>query len=132
MVEVFDSNELLLSHVGSDNSASQVFQDACVIAVKATDTDIRLGFIASTSSGVVTDDTWRCSDDVTGDSWRSYDFDDSDWQYANITGSNGDQPWGVISDVSRDANWIWGNASENGVLYCRKSLCLGKTVVGRI
>ena len=126
-MEVFSRDDRLLSHVGALSTATAQLDDVCVLAIKATDTDLRRGLISSTSTGVVTDSSWRCIDHVPDDvTWRRFDFDDSDWPFATITGSNGDEPWGVIADVSSDAKWIWGNASDEGVLYCRKTICVGK------
>lgn len=87
-----------------------------------------LGFYAgiraeSTSHGITTDASWKCSYFfVSG--WAEPGFDDSSWAVANEIVN--DNLWNLVPGLSSDARWIWsGYHQENGryMSYCRK----GKT-----
>ena len=82
------------------------------------------GLLASTNTGVVTDETWKCSGtEQTG--WHLEDFDDSGWDNAYVVRVHGDQPWGVIAGIDGSAKWIWdtGYAPGHTTTYCRKRIC---------
>ena len=78
------------------------------------------GIIGSTSHGLVTDGTWKCSSDLHV-GWNSPDFDDQDWPLAKVVGINGDFPWGKIHGIAEMAKWIWADNNKD-VVYCRLKL----------
>ncbi|CAH3146381.1 unnamed protein product [Porites lobata] len=78
------------------------------------------GIIGSTSHGLVTDGTWKCSSDLHV-GWNSPDFDDQDWPLAKVVGINGDKPWYTIDGISETAKWIWAKEDKDYV-YCRLKL----------
>ena len=78
------------------------------------------GIIGSTSHGLVTDGTWKCSSDLHV-GWNSPDFDDQDWPLAKVVGINGGFPWGKIHGIAEMAKWIWADNNKD-VVYCRLKL----------
>ena len=69
-----------------------------VIAISCRDTGGNEGIIASTSTGIVTDGSWKCSS-VKEDNWMMPDFDDSAWNNADISRGTNVAPkqynWGL-------------------------------------
>ena len=93
--------------------------DACVLAIKATDIGSFAGILASTSTGVVTDDTWKCSaEEESG--WHLPDFDDAAWAQARVTWANGGSSSRFPGIISH-ADWIWVDSAS--IVYCWKRLC---------
>ena len=80
----------------------------------------KVGIIGSTSHGLVTDGTWKCSSDLPV-GWNSPDFDDQDCPLAKVVGINGDHPWGKIHGIAEMAKWIWADNNKD-VVYCRLKL----------
>ena len=78
------------------------------------------GIIGSTSHGLVTDGTWKCSSDLHV-GWNSPDFDDQDWPLAKVVGINGGSPRGKIHGIAEMAKWIWADNNKD-VVYCRLKL----------
>ena len=96
---------------------------ACVLAIHAQWTGSNVaGTIASTSTGVVTDDTWKCSA-VEQTDWHLPGFGDSAWSQAQVMGANDGSHSEVITAVSAQAKWIWAQDPQPGSVYCRKMLC---------
>ena len=91
-----------------------------VLSVAGKDAGFQFGIIGSTSHGLVTDETWKCSSDLHSE-WNSPDFDDQDWPLAKVVANHGDQPWGKIHGIAETAKWIWTNNNEDFV-YCRLKL----------
>ena len=101
-------------------------ENACVLAVKAVDhrdDGNHAGILASTSNGVESDASWKCSsEELPG--WHLATFDDSAWSYADVIGQHGDEPWGRINPIDAQAKWIWASDyTRGGTVYCRKTLC---------
>ena len=78
------------------------------------------GILGSTSNGLLTNETWKCSSDLYP-GWNSPDFDDRDWPLAKVLATNGDEPWKTIDDIAKTAKWIWAKNYEHTV-YCRLKL----------
>ena len=78
------------------------------------------GIIGSTSHGLVTDGTWKCSSDLHV-GWNSPDFDDQDWPLAKVIAYHGHRPWGKIHGIAETAKWIWAN-EDTDIVYCRLKL----------
>ena len=102
--------------------------DACVLAVKAVNTIYNPGLLASTSTRVVSDASWKCSSSGGGaveqTGWHLPGFDDAAWGQARILAPNDGSTFrGVIAGISTDAKWIWSQNVTADVIYCRKSLC---------
>ena len=91
-----------------------------VLSVAGKDAGSQFGIIGSTSHGLVTDETWKCSSDLHSE-WNSPDFDDQDWPLAKVVANHGDHPWGKIHGIAERAKWIWANNNEDFV-YCRLKL----------
>ena len=93
-----------------------------VLSVAGKDKGSKFGIIGSTSHGLVTNETWKCSSysDLPSE-WNSPDFDDQDWPLAKVIANNGASPWGKILGIAETAKWIWANNNEDFV-YCRLKL----------
>ena len=78
------------------------------------------GILGSTSHGLVTDKTWKCSSEQHP-GWNSPDFDDQDWPLAKVVANHGDHPWRKIRGIAETAKWIWANEDKDTV-YCRLNL----------
>ena len=78
------------------------------------------GILGSTSHGLVTDETWKCSSDLYP-GWNSPDFDDRDWPLAKVVRNHGDKPWKTIDGIAETAKWIWANEDQD-IVYCRLNL----------
>ena len=64
---------------------------------------------------LVTDATWKASDNAKGAAWRKVDFDDAAWKSANVIAAIGDSklPWS--SSINRDALLsAFGGGSASG------------------
>ena len=123
---VYDGGNQVLTH--SDYSTVRTVDyasDPCVLAASAYNTANLGGILASTSTGVVTDASWKCST-VEETDWHLASFDDSDWGNAMIVRAQGEQPWFTTAGISSEANWIWADVTTIGdatTAYCRKRLC---------
>ena len=96
-----------------------------VIAVAAT----KLGFpppgiLGSSSNGLVTNSSWKCSEQVNL-GWNSPDFDDRNWSPALEMKRHGDGPTdgpgGYITGIDPSAKWIWA-IKRVPSCYCRLNL----------
>ena len=84
---------------------------------KGTDANGDEGILASTSTGIVTDTSWKCTT-ILEDDWTSCFFDDSHWRCAR----KAEGPPGRPSDIAKSAAWIWAEGSHGGTVYCRKRI----------
>ena len=91
-----------------------------VLAVYAHSYIYYTGMLASTSTGVVTDDTWKCK--LYQSDWHLPGFDDSAWPQARMMGANDGSYAAAVTAISSQAKWIWHGTSYEHA-YCRKSLC---------
>ena len=101
--------------------------EVCVLAVKAVNTIYNPGLLASTSTGVVTDASWKCSSGggaVEQTGWHLPGFDDAAWGQARVVAPNDGSVWpSVVAGINPTAQWIWSQDSTDDVIYCRKLLC---------
>ena len=125
VIDVYHEGQVVLSNGNWGRTSTVNLANPCVLAFKATDTGLDEGILASTSTGVVTDGTWRCSAALEPN-WHTYAFDDSAWPQARVVGQHGVVPWGNRPQISASAKWIWAQGSTGGTVYCRKKLCSGK------
>ena len=74
------------------------------------------------SNGVVSDTSWRCTDDQpAGDAWKSAGFDDSGWSAA--TTAYYEHDFTLDAEQEFGALNIWASCLYNClVVYCRKRL----------
>ena len=122
-VYVYHNGAVVLSSVDWPVTSAVSLEDACVLAVKAVDTGHSFGILASTSTGVKSDNTWKCSTEEQP-GWHLASFDDSAWNYADIIAEQGDDPWGTLRAIDGRAKWIWtSDFTSDGTVYCRKTLC---------
>ena len=95
----------------------------CVLAMLVQNSYGQAGLLAETSTGVVTDASWKCSR-TYGHYWHHPSFDDSSWPNARVVATNGDGTFTTILDISAQAKWIWIDVTPTlGSIYCRKTLC---------
>ena len=93
-----------------------------MLAIQSDSDSHLVGILASTSTGVVTDDTWKCSRQYNTD-WHLSSFNDAAWAPARVLGANDGSYADAVTTISPDAKWIWFyNTAYTGV-YCRKKLC---------
>ncbi|KAM7429728.1 hypothetical protein ABFA07_019447 [Porites harrisoni] len=94
-----------------------------VISVVGADFGGGFGILGSTTNGLLTNESWKCTG-VLYPGWNSPDFDDQNWPSARVFGVNSaDSPWGMmISGIEATAKWIWAADQDNGVVYCRLNL----------
>ena len=97
-----------------------------VIAVAITNNGGPGGLLASFDNGVITDNSWRCSETVPLHQWTSFDFDDSVMPRATVYGGHS-----LISTISPKAFWIGTGNPNAPKMFCRLSLKIGKTVSER-
>ena len=95
--------------------------DACVLAVQTVNTANLAGLLASTSTGVVTDASWKCSS-VEQTGWHLDDFDDAAWSQARVISANDGWDWPLVPQINSAAQWIWSQDNSH-IAYCRKTLC---------
>ena len=81
------------------------------------------GVLASTSTGIVTDTSWKCTTKLEDD-WTRCFFDDAHWPHAKIVDGPDNWPWNYdVSSISRSTSWIWTDRGSNsGTVYCRKRI----------
>jgi len=82
-----------------------------VVGISCQDFGLEKGIIASTSNGLVTDNSWLC----TSDNVRDWIKQGSTAQFQNSVtlGENGDEPWGVRPNIGGSAKWIWAPGDSN-------------------
>ena len=95
----------------------------CGVLALYADSSTYLGILASTSTGVVTDDSWKCSA-VEHTDWDEPGFDDAAWSQARVLGANDGSHDVTVAAISPQAKWIWTqDMNPIGEAYCRKTLC---------
>ena len=102
--------------------------DVSTLAVDVENMNGCGSFMGQTSTGVVTDTTWKCTTTYYV-GWNEVLFDDSDWPNAtahvnNVPGYCSLAYLSINPCYSSDNQWI-GVADRNFVshFYCRKRLC---------
>ena len=99
----------------------QVPNDLQVIGIKSNATPYSefSGIIASTNDDfILTNSSWKCTNQTPDTSWTDVCYDDTDWQTASIQSYR-------VAGVSPLANWIWTNTRADLLVYCRLSLSTG-------
>ena len=91
-----------------------------VLSVAGQDVGGNFGILGSTSNGLVTDESWKCSSFLYP-GWNSPDFDDLGWHSAKVIANHGDNPWHTINGIATAAKWIWAN-NRSKIVYCRLNL----------
>ena len=62
--------------------------DVCVLAIKAVNIYDVSGILAPTSTGVVSDASWKCSSAVEQSGWHLAGCDDAAWAQARVIALN--------------------------------------------
>ena len=92
------------------------------LAVFVTNIFDTIGIMAETSTGIVTDTSWKCTDQTQSSRWKTKRFNDSLWPRAVVLavnkGGHGLMP--ELKDFSLDKLWISVSNVRAGNLYCRK------------
>ena len=124
VVYVYNDGDVVLSARNVRDAHTVRLVDACVLAVKAVDIGGGAGMLASTSTGLVTDASWKCSGGVEQTGWHLDDFDDAAWSQARLIAANDGTFWmGVVAEINPAAEWIWSQNSGDDFVFCRKTLC---------
>lgn len=89
-----------------------------VVAIHGFNIGGPAGIIGSFSTGLVTDQTWRCTNKKYP-KWQSPAFDDSAWPGAEVVKRN-DKIKGP--SIAKEAKWIWTSRSSDLNVYCRNTL----------
>ena len=97
--------------------------NTCLLTAHSLSSGWPEGILVETSTGVVTDASWKCST-VHHHNWALSSFDDSSWSNARVVATNGDGTFRTVSGISTRAKWIWADVtSAEGLLWCRKTIC---------
>ena len=117
----------MLAGYSDVNAYALSLDDTCVLAAYAVsgESDSSVGILAPTSTGVVTDASWKCSAASSQPiGWHLASFDDAAWSQARVIATNGNSDiWESIEEISLEAKWIWAQDTATNVAYCRKTLC---------
>ena len=123
-MEIFADGESL----GQDNSDWRkatnfvIPGDTRVVSVEGRNTILDSGILGSFSNGLVTNESWKCSN-IWSPGLNSPDFDDSQWSAAVVVAEHGASPWGDIKGIDLAAKWIWTSLSQGyDTAYCRLNL----------
>ena len=102
--------------------AVQIDSSFRVIAIFVTNIFDNIGIMAETSTGIVTNKSWKCTDQIPRQSWTTENFDDSSWPKAVILavnkGGNGFMP--QFNDFPAKRLWISMQNMRAQRMYCRK------------
>ena len=95
-----------------------------ILAVFVTNILGHIGIMAETSTGIVTDTSWKCTDREQRPGWITKRFNDSLWPSAVIIahnkGGHGLMP--QLHDFPEDGLWISVSNAFAKRLYCRKKI----------
>ena len=124
-IYVYHGGQLVLAESSYGVVHNVSLDGACVLAFYAVNHYDDGVVLASTSTGVVTDASWKCSSGLQFGDWQSANFDDTACSQALIIASNNDDNvmWQSVEEISADAKWIWAQDTSSDVAYCRKTLC---------
>lgn len=87
-----------------------------VISVMAKAYGFQRGLLGSFSNGLVTNESWKCTDDkYLG--WNIPHLDDSNWPAAVVLAKQL-----TIAGIASTAKWIWTAGPGVGTVYCRLNL----------
>jgi hypothetical protein len=94
------------------------------VAIKAVGKGGEMGILGTFGPKIVTSQSWRCTSVLTNEelnSWMYKEFDDRDWNFATLQGSNGAEPWGTRPGIAKSAQWLWvGDTTQDlATAYCR-------------
>lgn len=87
--------------------------------------------LGSLGNGLVTDNSWKCTNSVSL-GWNMRNYQDDSWPMAASHGPNSAQtfPWGDFDSIDSNALWIWTNDNVNDFeVYCRLNIVLPCTKV---
>ena len=125
--ELFADGTSLGEKTTNGDSVAKFFipSNTQVIAITVKRINGRRAFIGSFSNDIVTDESWKCSNEgkspgFNDTTWTFPGFRDTHWSYASsLRGQNKNSrlPLGI----SQKAKWIWNDGNENEV-YCRVKL----------
>ena len=124
-MEMFADNTIIKLQNDNDWTIPSIYKipgDTKVLSVIGTNAPdgSPYGILGSTSNGLLTNETWKCSSDLYP-GWNFPDFDDRDWPLAKVVGHHGDKTWKTIDGIAKTAKWIWAKNYEHTV-YCRLKL----------
>lgn len=89
-----------------------------VVAIHGINTGGPAGIIGSFSTGLVTDESWRCTKTFVPE-WNLPDYDDSLWPVAVLYGRKAVR---LGPKISSEAKWIWTSTPRDFNVYCRSAI----------
>ena len=106
----------------------QIDNDVSMLAVDVNNVILCGSFIAQTSTGVVTDTTWKCTTTYYA-GWNEISFDDSNWPNATAHVNNVPGYCSLVLPINSccSSNNQWIGVADRyylGHFYCRKRLCV--------
>jgi len=95
-----------------------------VIAVQVTNIATKAGLLVSSFVSkyptILTNSSWKCTDQTPQNNWYTVNYNDSSWPPAVQDYQNG---FKGSSNISSSAYWIWTkNLQYNVTIYCRLNL----------
>ena len=111
--------------------SAQVRCDTKVIAIEVTNDHQQIGLIVMTSSGIVSDNSWKCTSSPPPISWKSSDCDDSSWPPANAYFKNDGTVSGlklqrlsymIMEKLPSNAYWLSTVDAFTSRMFCRRAL----------
>ena len=93
-----------------------------IIAIEATSLFYSMGFMLETSVGIVSDKSWKCTNEAQGPNWFSTNFKDDKWPKAIEYASNsiGYLFMPPNKNFMPESRWIGFQSSMGNKIFCRK------------
>ena len=113
-----------IHEIGGWSGTTVALSSSCVVSIKAVNNDGPMGLIAETDSGVITDNTWRCTTTEHAD-WFTETFNDGSWPSAHAWYDYAGGPWGSLPNIDANSKWIWTDNQNDLTIFCRKQICPG-------
>ena len=116
-LKVLDTNTFITYYLRINTTSN-------VIAISVTNVMERIGIMVETTSGVITDKSWRCTEKEPRSNWATKDFNDSSWPNSIIHAINRDgyKLMPPNPKFSFDSVWISGFNIYATKMYCRQKL----------
>ena len=95
-----------------------------VIAIFVINFFDKIGIMAETTTGIVTNKSWKCTDQTPRQGWTTKNFNDSSWPKAFILAANkeGYMFMPQINDFPVNRLWISVSNVKAVSMYCRKKV----------
>ena len=105
----------------SRSDTTHIPSNTRVLAFQASNAGGPKAVVIWLSNGVVSDTSWRCTDDQpAGAAWMYAGFDDSGWLNATSVIYPADD--NMLGMINAGATQIWGDCGECDTIYCRRDI----------